>query len=184
MARRSKPIPITANPPPVRPFNDLQEAFLKTMGGMAAEKKLTGKQLSKVSARVIKATLPQAGSSLLRRLKRTAPKMLREKRADDEAFSRRNLKRWRKALDLLEMEWVISEETGSAFNATYRPEAAKNNDYVFEALTFLHARSLLVTSEIICLLRGGFADGALSRWRTLHELAVISTFIRTHDCKA
>ena len=38
-----------------------------------------------------------------------------------------------------------------------------------------------MTREIICLLQGGFPDGALSRWRTLHEHATIATFILHHD---
>lgn len=67
---------------------------------------------------------------------------------------------------------------GSAFNGYYRPEAIQEQDYTFEAMTYLHAKALLVTSEIICLLRGGFADGALTRWRTLYENNVIATIIR------
>jgi len=39
-------------------------------------------------------------------------------------------------------------------------------------------RRTLVTSELICLLKGGFADGALTRWRTLYEVNVIAALIR------
>jgi hypothetical protein len=41
----------------------------------------------------------------------------------------------------------------------------------------IHARALLVVGEIMCLLGGGYADGALSRWRTLYELAVTASFL-------
>jgi Family of unknown function (DUF5677) len=36
---------------------------------------------------------------------------------------------------------------------------------------------MLSASECICLMKGGFPDGALSRWRTLHELNVIAAFL-------
>src|SRR5690606_25657396 len=58
------------------------------------------------------------------------------------------------------------------------PDAVREHDYVFEAMTHLHAKALLVTSEIICLLKGGFADGALTRWRTLYETKVVATLLR------
>ncbi|MGE5653343.1 MAG: DUF5677 domain-containing protein, partial [Bacillota bacterium] len=46
--------------------------------------------------------------------------------------------------------------------------------------TRLHARACQVTSEILTLLRNGFADGAMARWRTLHEIAAVSLFIGEH----
>lgn len=104
--------------------------------------------------------------------------MLAERRKQQTGFEARNLRRWRKAFDLLETIWVCCEEMGSAFNDHHRPAAFEEKDYVFEAMTYLHAKALLVTSEIICLLRGGFADGALTRWRTLYENNVIATLIR------
>jgi len=38
----------------------------------------------------------------------------------------------------------------------------------------LLTRGCQVTDEIICLLENGFADGAMARWRTLHEIADIA----------
>jgi hypothetical protein len=38
-------------------------------------------------------------------------------------------------------------------------------------------RGCQVTDEIICLLENGFADGAMARWRTLHEIAVVAAVI-------
>jgi len=32
----------------------------------------------------------------------------------------------------------------------------------------------------VCLLNNGFADGAMARWRTLHEIAAVSSLIRRH----
>jgi len=41
----------------------------------------------------------------------------------------------------------------------------------------LLVRGCQVTDEIICLLENGFADGAMARWRILHEIAVVAAVI-------
>lgn len=76
---------------------------------------------------------------------------------------------------------VIAEETGEAINDADRPMAVRENDAQFEAVVTLHARSVLVAREILCLLKNGFADGALGRWRTLHEVAVVTQFLAKND---
>lgn len=45
----------------------------------------------------------------------------------------------------------------------------------------LHGKSILHAFEILELLKGGFADGALSRWRSLYETVVIMTFLSKRD---
>jgi hypothetical protein len=40
---------------------------------------------------------------------------------------------------------------------------------------------VLVGQEILCLLRGGYPDAALSRWRSLFEFTVTAKFIDTND---
>ena len=109
--------------------------------------------------------------------------MLLEHRSLHAGFRARNFKRWRKALNLLETQWVIAQEFVDEFDAKHRKEANLLHDFQFEALKHLHARALLVTREIICLVEGGYADGALSRWRSLHELAVVSAFLSKQDAQ-
>jgi hypothetical protein len=113
---------------------------------------------------------------MLKALKRAAPRLLRQHKVSDEGFARRNFRRWKKPLNLLELLWNCSEKVGARFNQTERPGAIVAKDYQFEALVSLHARALLISREILCLLYGGFPDGALSRWRSLHEIAVTAVF--------
>ncbi len=35
--------------------------------------------------------------------------------------------------------------------------------------------------EVLCLLKSGLADGAHARWRTAHEIAVVSNFLAAND---
>jgi len=156
-------------------MDGLQQDFEKIIRQTFEEgKSLTERQIERIASGTVKS----AGRLYYRSLIESAPAMLAERREQQAGFEARNLRRWRKAFDLLETIWVCCEELGSAFNGHHRAEAVEEQDHVFEAMTYLHAKALLVTSEIICLLRGGFADGALTRWRTLYENNVIATLIR------
>lgn len=119
-------------------------------------------------------------NSTIETLNKNAPSMLREHRKVRRGFETRNFKRWRAAFDLLEKIVVTATELGEMNNKETREELTSRNAYAFEAISQLHPRALLVAQEIYCLLRGGFPDGALARWRTLHEINVTAMFIAKH----
>ena len=55
---------------------------------------------------------------------------------------------------------------------------AKEPDNVkFGTLKSLHARACQIAFEVLELIKGGFADGALARWRSLHEISVTANFL-------
>jgi hypothetical protein len=158
-------------------FNGLLEQAL-------AVDDLTEDQAQALPEQILQSFVPEVAEFMLKSMKKKTPIMLREHKESDAGFERRNYRRWKKPLDLLELLWVISEEVGAKFNQIERPAAVAAKDYQFEALVSLHARSLLITREILCLLYGGYPDGALSRWRSLHELTVTAVFLRTQDQEA
>ena len=156
-------------------MNELQREFERIVREeQAAGKRPTAKQMERVAEQTTK----NAGRAFYGTLIETAPDMLIDQRKQRDSFERRNHQRWRKAFDLVETIWVSCEELGRDFNKCYRPTAVAEQDYVFEAMTHLHAKAMLVAAEIICLLNGGFADGALTRWRTLYETNVIGCLLR------
>ncbi|WP_079474010.1 DUF5677 domain-containing protein [Marinococcus halophilus] len=53
----------------------------------------------------------------------------------------------------------------------------KNPSRLNQLLFLQYLRACALFSEIIYLVKGGFANGALTRFRTLHELTVITEFI-------
>jgi hypothetical protein len=163
-------------------MDELQSLFDETVAKAlaSAPRPIDEKDIPDVAAQILDQMLPQLTTFMLKTFKRLSLKTLRRERRDDDGFRRRNYRRWRKAFELLELMWLISEEVGAKLNQKYRPQAALDKDYLFEALAYLHSRSLLVTREVICLMHGGFSDGAMSRWRTLHELATTASFLRKH----
>jgi hypothetical protein len=122
----------------------------------------------------------QATRRVVAELLRLAPKMLRQNRRMRRRFERRLMLRWKRPLRLYEMVMVAATEAGAVFNEKHRPVAAEENDLVFESLIQIHARASRIASEVLALLRTGHADGAHTRWRTLHELAVVSYIISEH----
>ena len=106
--------------------------------------------------------------------------MLKEQSQHQQQFEKRLTKRWRRPLDLLDLFISVSTEAGMDFNDEFGDDASRSEDAVFEALIRLHARACQVSSEVLSLLRSGYADGAHARWRTLHEIAVVSCLINEH----
>lgn len=116
--------------------------------------------------------------SLQARLAGDTDNLLRDSRSDIEGFRRRLNQRWATPLDLFEVFIALALDAGSNFNTNFRPGVAIENDVTLEALTRLHARACQIASEVLVLLRHGFADGAHARWRSIHEIAIVSYMIR------
>src|SRR5205085_12108843 len=158
-----------------------EEMFHEALAKAMARGEVQQGDVAQATRKALQTFIPGVATVMTNSLKRRAPKMLRDQRVSDAGFAARNYRRWKKPFDLLELMWVVSQEVGQKFNETQRPAAIETNDYQFEALVSLHARALLIAREAICLMHGGFPDGALSRWRSLHEVAVTAVFLRKHD---
>ena len=95
-------------------------------------------------------------------------------------FSKRLNRRWGEPLSQLEQLIVVSAELGDSVNRRLRQEHPRANPFTVEVQTRLHARACQIAREVLSLLSAGFAEGAMARWRALHEVTVVSLFI-THD---
>lgn len=97
-----------------------------------------------------------------------------------EDFQKRLEERWGESLELLERLIIWSMECGRALNQKFGFQARQNDNCQFQALLHLHSRAVQVALEIHHLLKGGFADGAFARWRSIYELSITSSFIFHH----
>ena len=138
-------------------------------------------EVEAIVADMIPSLSDSTAESMLATIKRDAPSMLKEQRVSLQQFEDGLRTRWEKPLDLLELFISIATEAGADFNCESRKGDKRLGDAKFEALTRLHARACQVASETLVLLRSGYADGAHARWRTLYEIAVVSSFIREND---
>ena len=121
-----------------------------------------------------------SAQNILSTLRKRWPREAQRQRGEIAGFRRRLSQRWGRALDLLAMLLTMSREYGGDINDALRQQNDHMEPRLVEVLTRLHARACQITEEVICLLRGGFADGAMARWRTLHEIAAVSLLLSQH----
>jgi hypothetical protein len=127
---------------------------------------------------LILASTEQASKGILGDLKRKWRAESRRQNRALSAFRARLYGRWGDGIESLRMLATISRELGARINEDLRdPSRTKSCKHLIEVLTRSHARSCQITEEIVCLLAAGFADGAMARWRTMHEIAVTASFI-------
>jgi Family of unknown function (DUF5677) len=98
-------------------------------------------------------------------------------RRDMNGFRKRLEERWGAGLEPLRMLATIARGFGADINRDVGSTGGGERPKTFNVLIKLHARACQVTDEIICLLGGGYADGAMARWRTLHEIAAVAYLI-------
>ncbi|OFW06087.1 MAG: hypothetical protein A3G20_01880 [Acidobacteria bacterium RIFCSPLOWO2_12_FULL_59_11] len=143
------------------------------------EHRLT-RDISEMLPQVIDTMAGELATCILATLKRNWCRELQRPSRERASFQRRLFRRWGVSLGLLRMLVTISREYGASMNQELRESAAAQSPHLVESLTRLHARACQVVEEILVLLTAGFADGAMARWRTLHEIAVIALFIGEH----
>lgn len=116
-------------------------------------------------------------------MKNTMYERVIEEQSKAEQFMEHNREIWGNGFVASETMYLIALEAGSDINAyarTLPEEQYRNKMYRYCVLRELYGRACQQYLEIIYLVKGGFADGAYARWRSLFELSVISEFIRSN----
>lgn len=88
---------------------------------------------------------------------------------------------WRAPLDILELLLSMTEELARA--ASWHPTRPAR-PVKLRTLHDLLMRTVQVGREVELLLLAGFPDGALARWRSMHELNVVATVLACEDSSA
>lgn len=122
-----------------------------------------------------------ATTSIYKRLIREWPLQSAIERYEVDEFCDRLEERWGEGLDLLRLLLACCREIGRDADKRYRRSKSRRHACRRFVLTRLQVRACQVADEIITLLENGFADGAMARWRTLHELGVVATLIADGD---
>jgi hypothetical protein len=137
-------------------------------------------QLSNMLPALLRDMTLRGTEVVLESMKRRWPKESRAQKRHMNRF-RRNLDvRWGPGLDRLKMLCTISQVLGSDINNALRTAGGGDRPQTFDLLIRLHARACQITEEVICLLGSGFADGAMARWRTVHEIAAVACLLEEH----
>jgi len=135
-------------------------------------------RLEETMARAVSEASEAVTPSLVESLKRDAPEMLKNRRDSRRDYREMIEEHWSKAFDLYEMVLRIGFEVGTDFGESRVGQLGGQR--TFRILTRLHARGCRVAEEILVLLKNGYGQGALARWRSLHEVTCVAMFIAKH----
>ncbi|MCI9258384.1 DUF5677 domain-containing protein [Acutalibacter sp.] len=111
-------------------------------------------------------------SGTVNTLENTMHKRVLEERSNTAQFMAHNNQIWGNAFVASEAMYIIALEAGNDVNAyalTLEKEQYKDIMYRYCVLGGLYGRACQQYLEIIHLVKGGFADGAYARWRSLFE---------------
>jgi hypothetical protein len=129
---------------------------------------------------VYRSVARRTSKAILRRLKSQWAKEQTLQVSDLAGFRTRLESRWGKPLGQLRMLLTMAREWGQWAHTRQKSSRSTGNRLLKDVLTRQHVRACQVTDEILCLLENGFADGAMARWRTLHEIGVVAAVISRH----
>lgn len=152
----------------------LEKIFQKSLEKARPDFEYTDKNIDKVSE-FIEESMPSIITMFEKQIQSQSKKILKQNRKDISKFKKGLNKTWKSAIDQLEIFISFNLEYGVIVSDSYRTE--NPNDVKFETLLRLHARSCQMACEILELIKGGFADGAMARWRSLYEISVLANFL-------
>ncbi len=162
------------------PSGDFSSNLMTNLLELYVKKKDTfpsANDLEKLIMKFNEKSIPGIAELLFKSLKDNSKEMLTEQREIKKEFESFLYERWKEPLDLLECLIRVSLESVDKHKQTDK----KNYDIKCGVLIEIHARALQISNEILILLNAGYPDGANARWRSLHELAVISFFLSETD---
>jgi hypothetical protein len=130
---------------------------------------------------IVDKTSLKSAARLAKQLKRNWPGQAEYQAALIAGFVYNLDQRWGRAIDYLRMLLKISRERQEENLQRLGRLKSVPNPARTDVLVRLHARGCQVAEEIIVLLENGFADGAMARWRTLHEIETVFSVINSGD---
>lgn len=158
----------------------LEKLLLQAVEDVIGNFDIPSEELESIFSELFEKVRVNCEASTLEGYRNNSPELLSQMREVANGFEERNFERWKPSFDHIEMMWSIAQELGEMHGKAIQAEGGEDNNAVMAALANIFPRALLVSQEIICLLKGGFPDGALARWRSLHELTVTAMYISKH----
>ncbi|WP_257009736.1 DUF5677 domain-containing protein [Evansella halocellulosilytica] len=173
-------------------LKDLEDVLMQEIDRILVEKKQQGKEISEskfdsaIKNIYSKNSINQQAELIFKSLKESAPKMVEEERLVHQEFKSRLQLQWLNPMHNLASLIKIAEETGIDIIDDYLESTNQQNfesysvSETFDVLIKIYAKAIVISKEVYTLLNSGFSDGAMSRWRSLHELNVYFQNLTKH----
>lgn len=125
--------------------------------------------------------IEKAGNNIFQCIHDHAQEIVNYWNRSDSAFMQRMEEKWGKCFEASQVLYGITLEAAQNYNEYVHQiptDTFSQKKCAFDTLLHLHGRACQEYLEIQTLLKGGFADGAYARCRSLYELCCISNFIQ------
>jgi hypothetical protein len=132
-------------------------------------------------SKTLKKLAAKGSKELFKSLKGDWPAIHADDLAMAGGFEERLETRWGEAFNHIRMLRYVSLQEGGERAKRLGRSRAKNPKVRPHLLLRLHARAVQIVGEILALMEAGYADGAMARWRTLHEVTVVALLINDAD---
>ena len=131
-------------------------------------------KISETIPELIQSVAEAAAATMLRRYERDWAAWREATDIQMDQFRFNLQARWGKGFDALRMLIELSRDIGTDFHRRASRSQSRRRAHLNKALSYLHVRAIQIASEIMVLMENGYADGAMARWRTLHEVACVA----------
>jgi hypothetical protein len=163
-----------------RPSKDMHLILVTRILEKYIEKKAklpSGSFIAKIVENVTVSSVNEISKDLVSSLYKDLSKMINYEEKCRKKDEKEIYKIWKTPIDLFEGLIKISSEAAEQHYTTIEQTTDDNNKFTHEALIKLHGRAIHISNEILVLIKAGYADGAMARWRSLHELSVVALFL-------
>jgi len=133
------------------------------------------------------AAIQEKAKKLNKKIFGIADKILNKENQLTEEFLTNQYNKWGECFDLYELYYTLTLKFAVRYCQRCNhisKEEEKEHSYEFIVIKELHGRACQIYSEILCLIKNGFADGAYARWRTLYEIMILISFIKSQGKEA
>lgn len=134
------------------------------------EIKVKSDEIIKTMPEMVRSASAEASLNILSELAKRWKSESKKQKKERKEFQHGLRKIWGQPLEDLRMFLTLARDFGAALNDKIN---VSDEGYLADILIRLQGRACQVMEEIILLLESGLADGAMARWRTLHEIATV-----------
>lgn len=131
--------------------------------------------------------IQENAKKLSKRIFKISDKILNKENQLTKEFLINQDNKWGRAFNLYELYYILSLKFASRYCQRCNhisKEEEKEHGYEFIVIKELHGRACQIYAEILCLIKNGYADGAYARWRTLYEIMITISFIKSQGKSA
>ncbi len=164
-------------------INDVIKDCIKEQIAGGMEEKQILEHWNKKLPNIYEKIINKAAVNHLEDIKKRLYEISMKHRLRDNVFQAHQDQKWGKCFAASEVMYELSIEIANDYTTYVAEEISKieQKEYQYTYATFvhIHGRVCQIYLEILCLIKNGFADGALARFRTMYELCYIADFIKT-----